>query len=241
MIATDGTSIDIRHWKSYAPWRRLFPLPEHQIRSTSWRRPRADQGPRGRRSDRRRSVARFACPPLARRSGRDGPGPRPLAYRRGHDPHVAVPQAPQRAQRDGPLGALVQHARGDPLPDVREVRVLRDPQRRRPVRLVAAVQVPDRRSGRGAVPGRCPDPRHPDLRPRPRPVHGLVRRPGLRGGGWRRPAVRAGRVRADRGGAEPRLLRGPRRSTRCHHRGGLRRRGPSSRSRVHARARSSPR
>ena len=59
------------------------------------------------------------------------------------------------------------------------------------------------------VPGRRARPRHPGLPARPRPVHGLVRRPRLRGRGRRRLPPRPGRVPADRRRAQPRLLRGP--------------------------------
>ena len=44
--------------------------------------------------------------------------------------------------------------------------------------------------GRRALPGRRPRSRHPDLRSRARPVHGLVRRPRLRGRGRRGPPAR---------------------------------------------------
>ncbi len=108
--------------------------------------------------------------PAVRRA--TNPAQRPL-----DDPDDALPRAARAAQRDGPVGALVELPDGDPLPDVRQVRVLRDPQRRRPVRLVAAVQVPDPRPGCGALPGRGPRPRHPDLPAGPRPVHAVVRRP----------------------------------------------------------------
>ena len=57
---------------------------------------------------------------------------------------------------------------------------------RRPVRLVAALQVPDPRAGRGALPGRRPARDIRTLRAGPRPVHGLVRRPRLRRRGRRR-------------------------------------------------------
>ena len=96
----------------------------------------------------------------------------------------------RRAQRDRPLGALVEPPGGHPLPDVGEVRVLRHPQQRRPVRLVAALQVPHRRTRRRAVPGRRPRARHPDMPAWPRAVHRLVRRPRLRRRGRRRPAPR---------------------------------------------------
>src|SRR5215213_2928668 len=62
------------------------------------------------------------------------------------DPDNAIPRADERPQRDGALGALVELPGGAALPDVREVRVLRDPQCSRRLRHVAALQVPLPRS-----------------------------------------------------------------------------------------------
>ncbi len=100
-----------------------------------------------------------------------------------------------------------------------------DPQQRRAVRLVAALQVPDPRPRRRALPGRRPDPGHPDLPAGRGPVHDLVRRPRLRHRGRGGPASRPRRVRADRRRAEPGLPRGARRSPRRGHRGRLGRLG----------------
>ena len=82
------------------------------------------------------------------------------------------------------------HLAAQPLPDVGQVRVLRGPQRRRHLRLVAAVQVPDPRPGRRAVPGRRPRPRHPDVRARATPST----RPGATtAASWSRTASSSGR------------------------------------------------
>src|SRR5215213_4632571 len=62
------------------------------------------------------------------------------------DPDDAIPRPDERPQRDGPLGALVELPGGAALPDVREVRVLRNPQCSRRLRHVAALQVPLPRS-----------------------------------------------------------------------------------------------
>ena len=100
------------------------------------------------------------------------------------------------------------------LPDVGQVRVFLGPQRGRTLRFLAALQVPDPRPRRRTLPVGRPRPRHPGLRAGERAVHGLVRRPRLRGRGRRHPADRGRRVPADRRRAEPRLLRGPHRSPR---------------------------
>ena len=134
------------------------------------------------------------------------------------DSHVAVPQAHERPERDRAVEPLVGPPRGAPLPAVGQVRVLRGPQRRRRLRLVAALQVPDPRARRRAVPVRRARPRHPHVRSGERPVHGLVRRPRLRGRGRRHPAAGRRRVPADRRGAELRLLRGPHRPPRRRRR-----------------------
>ncbi len=65
----------------------------------------------------------------------------------------------------GPLGALVELPGRAALPDVREVRVHGDPERRGFVRHLAAVQVPLQRARRGALSRRCPRPRHPEAAP----------------------------------------------------------------------------
>src|SRR4051795_9704718 len=94
-------------------------------------------------------------PPSVRRAGRAPRGRPAVSYRHGHDPDVTLPQADERAERDGALGALVGDARREPLPDVGQVRVLRRSERGRRLRLLAAVQVPDLRVRRGAFPGGC--------------------------------------------------------------------------------------
>ena len=177
---------------------------------------------------------------LARPVGRLGLAAGPLAYRREHDPDDALPRADQRAQRDRAVGALVEPPGRRSLPDVGQVRVLRGPQCRRPVRLVTALQVPDPRARCRALPGRRPRARRPDVR-RARAVHGLVRRSRLRRRGRRRPAARRRRVHPDRGRAEPRLFRGSRRPSRRRDRGRRRRPGRCSRSRAHGHVTSSRR
>ena len=76
---------------------------------------------------------------------------RPTDTRRGpprHDPDDPVPRAHERAQRDPALEPLVQPPRGGPLPAERQGRVLRGAQRRRPLRLQPALQVPHHRPRR---------------------------------------------------------------------------------------------
>ena len=164
-----------------------------------------------------------------------------LTYRRQHDPDDAVPRTDQRAQRDRAVGALVEPPGRRSLPDVGQVRVLRGPQCRGPVRLVTALQVPDPRARRRALPGRRPRSRRPDVRSGARAVHGLVRRSRLRRRGRRRPAARRRRVHPDRGRAEPRLFRWSRRPSRRRDRGRVGRPGRCSPSRAHGHATSSRR
>ena len=140
----------------------------------------------------------------------------------------------------GPVGALVEQPGGDPLPDVREVRVLRDPQRGRPVRHVAAVQVPDPRPGRGAVPRRRARPRHPDAaRPATRSTRSGATTAASSSRTGSSSATRRRRVPADRRRAEPRP------TSRASSAGSTSRSrtspttGPSSPSRARGRARSS--
>ena len=119
----------------------------------------------------------------------------------------ALPSAHQRAQRDGAVEPLGRPPGRQPLPGIGQVRVLRGAQRGGHLRHLAALQVPDRRPRRGALPGRHARPRRARLPAGPRPVHDLARRPRLRAGGRRHPAPRARRVPAHQRRAELRLLR----------------------------------
>ena len=162
--------------------------------------------------------------------------------RRRDDPHDPVPRPDERGQRDRALGALVGLPRRPEIPAVREVRVLRDPQQRRALRLVAAVQVPDPRPGRRGVPRRRPRPRHPDVRRRPRPVHRLARRRRVRRRGRRRSS---GRRRTTTSSPAPSRTSPTSRTSSAaptgRDRGRQRGLGASWRSRARGRARSSPR
>ena len=133
------------------------------------------------------------------------------------------------AQRDRPVGALVEPPGRRAVPAVREVRVLRHPQRRRPVRHVAAVQVPVRmaRTRSASWPASWPATSGPAAPGQAQYTlwcddRGFVVEDGV--------VLRHahGRVPAHRGGAQPRLLRGPRRPARRRDRGRLGRRGPCS-------------
>src|SRR5438093_8738714 len=87
------------------------------------------------------TVALLRKCPIRRYHARHRPGG---AWRTGHggerrldDPDDPVPRADERPERDRPVGALVELPRRAALPDVREVRVLRDPDRGRHVRHLA--------------------------------------------------------------------------------------------------------
>ena len=87
-----------------------------------------------------------------------------------------------------------------------------------------AVQVPHPWPGRRGVPGRRAGPRHPDVRPGQRPVHGVAGRPRLRRRGRGHPPPGPGRVPAHVRGTEPGLLPGPDQpAPRREDRGGERR------------------
>src|SRR4051794_14664991 len=68
------------------------------------------------------------------------------------DPNDALPRAHVRAQRDGPVESLGRPPRPREVPAVREVRVLRRPERGRDLRHLPVVQVPVLGSGRGGLP-----------------------------------------------------------------------------------------
>ena len=124
-------------------------------------------------------------------------------------PQDAVPRPADRAERPAALHPLVGLPVGAALLPRAQARVLRGAQRRRDLRHLAAVQVPDHRSGRRGVPvahGRARPGRDPAGA---RGVHAVVRRPGLRDGG-RRPVlpVRAG-VAADVRATGAELVRRP--------------------------------
>ena len=150
---------------------------------------------------------------------------------------IPIPRAHERAQRDRPVEPLVRAPRRAPLPDVGQVRVLRGPQRRRRLRLVAALQVPDPRPDaerflagvlardiRACAPGNAQYTAWCDDR-------GFVVEDGV----VLRPA--ADEFLLTVGRAEPRLLRGPRRpSDQVPIEEISRRLSASSPSRVRARA-----
>ena len=123
-------------------------------------------GPMSRRTLRRPAVARHGS--IGPRARAAGVAVAPRCREEGtrpHDPDDPVPRAHVGAQRDGPVEPLGGPPGGGEVPAVGEVRVLRRPQRRGPVRHLPAVQVPILGRGRRAVPRRRPGPRPARLKP----------------------------------------------------------------------------
>ena len=129
---------------------------------------------------------------------------------RADGPNLALPRAHERRERDRPVDPLVRlpvAAAKYQISEKFEYFAIRNSAGLFDSSPLFKYRIHGRM--RSAFLSRRPGPRHPDLPPRPRPVHDLVRRPGLRRRGRRRPAPRGRRLLADRGRTEPRLFRGP--------------------------------
>ena len=107
------------------------------------------------------------------------------------DPDDALPRAHERAQRDAACGSTGRATW--PRPATRCPRSSSTSPSATRAGLFDSSPLYKYRihgRGRGALPGRRPRPRHPDLPAGPRPVHALVRRPRLRRRGRRHPPPR---------------------------------------------------
>ena len=163
------------------------------------------------------SIAAPSCRPVKPIDHMSNKG---LGWRCDH--HDTVPPSPQRAEQDRALRPLVGPPLRPALQRRAEARVLRGPQQRGGLRHLAALQVLDPRPRRRGLARRRVRPRHPHLPTGPRPVHDLVRRPGVRHGGRRGlPALRQ-RVLHDRGASQPRLPLRPDRQAPGRDRGRVR-------------------